>query len=265
MNGPALHVRNVSWRAPAGPEVLRGVSLDVAAGEFVGVMGRNGAGKSTLLDVIAGLRAPSEGNVVLSGRPVDEWHPIERARAMAHLPQMLRGDLSMRAEALVLMGRYPHAARWFESKEDLRIAHEAMERCECLEFRHRALSTLSGGERQRVYLAACLAQQAQVLLLDEPATFLDVDQQLQCFSVVRSEADRGAACLAVTHDVNLALTFCTRLVILADREIARDVSIEVALDDPSWLRAFSTRVSVERGPTGPWVRYQTSPKAQHGA
>lgn len=256
MSTTALRVRNVSWRAPAGPEVLHAVSLDVQPGEFVAVMGRNGAGKSTLLDLIAGLRQPSEGSIVLAGRALDEWHPTERARVLAHLPQMLRADLSMRAEALVLMGRYPHAARWFEADEDLRIAHESMKRCECLEFGRRALATLSGGERQRVYLAACLAQQAGVLLLDEPATFLDVDQQLQCFSIVRGEADRGAACMAVTHDVNLALTFCTRLVVLADRGIARDVSVEAALDDPSWLRVFSARVSVERGPTGTWVRYQ---------
>ncbi len=256
MSEPTLRVRHVGWRPPAGPDVLHGVSIDVGAKEFVAVMGRNGAGKSTLLDVIAGLRQPTQGSVTLAGRPLDEWHRTERARVLAHLPQMLRADLSMRAEALVVMGRYPHAARWFESDEDLRVAHQAMERCECFEFRHRALSTLSGGERQRVYLAACLAQQASLLLLDEPATFLDVDQQLQCFSVVRAEADRGAACLAVTHDVNLALTFCTRLVVLADRGIARDVSIEAALDDPGWLRAFSSRVSIERGPSGTWVRYQ---------
>jgi iron complex transport system ATP-binding protein len=154
------------------------------------------------------------------------------------------------------MGRYPHAARWFESDEDRAIAHEAMARCECLEFRQRTLSSLSGGERQRVYLAACLSQRASVLLLDEPATFLDVDQQLQCFGVVRAEADRGAACLAVTHDVNLALTFCTRVIVLADRGIARDVSTEAALQDSSWLRSFSARVSLERGPSGTWVRYR---------
>lgn len=256
MSTAALRVRNVGWHPPAGPEVLCGVSLDVEPREFVAIMGRNGAGKSTLLDLIAGLRRLTEGSIVLAGRPLDEWHPTERARVLAHLPQMLRADLSMRAEALVLMGRYPHAARWFESDEDVRIAHDAMARCECLEFRHRALSTLSGGERQRVYLAACLAQQAGVLLLDEPATFLDVDQQLQCFSLVRAEADRGAACMAVTHDVNLALTFCTRLVVLADRGVARDVPVEDALDDPSWLRAFSARVSLERGETGAWVRYR---------
>lgn len=256
MTTPLLRVRNVAWRIPAAATVLTRVSFDVDPGEFVAVMGRNGAGKSTLLDLIAGLRAPTEGAVELEGRPIGRWSPDERARVLAHLPQLLRADLSIRAEALVLMGRYPHAARWFESDDDLRIAHEAMARCECLAFRRRTLATLSGGERQRVFLAACLAQEARVLLLDEPATFLDVDQQLQCFSVVRAEADRGAACLAVTHDVNLALTFCTRLVVLADGGVARDVPIDAALDDPGWLRAFSSRLSVERGPTGTWVRYQ---------
>src|SRR5579862_7397423 len=250
MTMSVLRVRNVGWRPPAGPDVLHGVSLDVDAKEFVAIMGRNGAGKSTLLDVIAGLRQPTEGSATLAGRSLDEWHPTERARVLAHLPQMLRADLSMRAESLVLMGRYPHATGWLESDDDVRIAAEAMQRCECLAFRHRVVSTLSGGERQRVYLAACLAQQAKVLLLDEPATFLDVDQQLQCFSLVRAEADRGAACMAVTHDVNLALTFCTRLIVLADRGIASDVPVDGALDDPSWLRAFSTRVSLERSITG---------------
>lgn len=256
MTTPLLSVRDVGWRVPGGPDILQHVSLDVSPGEFVAVMGRNGAGKSTLFDVIAGLRGLSEGVVTIDGRVLDEWELPERARALAHLPQMLRADLSVRAEAIVLMGRYPHASRWFESDDDLRIAHEAMARCQCFEFRHRTLATLSGGERQRVYLAACLAQQARLLLLDEPATFLDVDQQLQCFSVVREQAERGAACLAVTHDVNLALTFCTRLVVLADRGVARDISIADALEDPSWLRAFSTRLDLDRGPSGAWVRYR---------
>jgi len=256
VNTPLLRVRNVGWRAPGGADILQHVSLDVEPGEFVAIMGRNGAGKSTLLDIAGGLRMPSEGSVALDGRPLDHWSLHERARLLAHLPQMLRADLSVRAEAIVQMGRYPHAAHWFESEDDIRIAHEAMARCECLDFRQRSLSTLSGGERQRVYLASCLAQEARVLLLDEPATFLDVDQQLHCFSVVRAEAERGSACLAVTHDVNLALTFCTRVLVLADRGVARDVSTDEALEDPSWLRSFSSRLDLERGPSGSWVRYR---------
>ena len=256
MSAPVLRVRHVGWQAGAVP-VLEGVSFDVAPGEFVAIMGRNGAGKSTLLDIVSGLRTPSVGAVVLGDRPLDEWTPIARARLLAHLPQSLRADLSMSAEARVLMGRYPHAPRWFESDEDLEIAREAMRRCDCLEFRRRRLGTLSGGERQRVFLAACLAQRPQVLLLDEPATFLDIDQQLHCFTVLRNEVDRGTACLAVTHDVNLALTFCTRLIVLGDRSIVRDMPADQALDAPDWLRVFSHRLDVDTGGNRrPWVRYQ---------
>jgi iron complex transport system ATP-binding protein len=254
MTTPVLRVQNVTWRAGT-TSVLEHVSFDVEPGEFVAVIGRNGSGKSTLLDLVAGLRRLAEGAVVLADRPLDEWTAIERARLLAHLPQSLRADLSMRVEDLVLMGRYPHAERWFESDEDCRIAEQAMQRCECLIFRHRTLATLSGGERQRVFLAACLAQRARLVLLDEPATFLDVDQQLQCFSVLRAEAGRGVACVAVTHDVNLALTFCTRLLVLSGRRIARDVPVESALEDPTWLRQFSERLTVEQDGARAWVRY----------
>jgi iron complex transport system ATP-binding protein len=256
MSAPVLRVRQVGWRTAAGP-VLEDVSFEVAPGELVAIMGRNGAGKSTLLDILAGLRSPSAGAVVLADRPLGAWTSIERARLLAHLPQSLRADLPLHAESLVLMGRYPHAVRWFESEVDRAAAREAMARCDCLAFAHRALGTLSGGERQRVFLAACLAQHARVLLLDEPATFLDVDQQLHCFSVLRAEADRGAACLAVTHDVNLALTFCTRLIVLAERGIARDLPTDTALDSPEWLRVFSHRLRVDPGEGNrPWVRYE---------
>jgi iron complex transport system ATP-binding protein len=251
-----LRVRNVGWQTH-GALILERVSFEVAPGEFVAIMGRNGAGKSTLLDIIAGLRLPTEGAVLVGDRPIDELNAAQRARFIAHLPQNLRADLAMRAEALVLMGRYAHAGGWFESSADAAIAREAMTRCECVEFRHRLLGTLSGGERQRVFLAACLAQQPRVLLLDEPATFLDVDQQLQCFTTLRAEADRGTACLAVTHDVNLALTFCTRLVVLAERTIVRDMPTATALEAPEWLRVISQRLDVSAiAGERPWVRYQ---------
>jgi iron complex transport system ATP-binding protein len=255
MTDSLLQVRDVGWRA-GHVSVLHRVGFDVAAGEFVAITGRNGAGKSTLLDVIAGIRAPSEGIVTLRNRPLRRWSASERARIVAHLPQNLRTDLTMRAEALVLMGRYAHLSQWFEAAGDLEIAHAAMQRCDCFQYRDRALGTLSGGERQRVFLAACLAQRPQLLLLDEPTTFLDIDQQLQCFTVLRDEASRGTACLAVTHDLNLALTFCTRLVVLADRAVAFDLPAASALDDPGWLRVFSERLRVETGTAGVRVGYQ---------
>ena len=130
------------------------------------------------------------------------------------------------------MGRYPHADRWFESDADRRAAEHAMTTCECLVFRDRRVSTLSGGERQRVLLAACLAQEPALLLLDEPSTFLDVDQQLHCFSLLRDEAASGRACVAVTHDLNLALTFCTRIIVLAGKTVACDMPASEARRAP---------------------------------
>lgn len=255
MTMPVLQVKDLGWRAGEVP-VLDRASLDVRAGEFVALMGLNGAGKSTLLDLIAGLRQPAAGAVLIDGRALDDWEVRDLARTVCHLPQLVRADVSFTVEQTVLMGRYPHADRWFESAADVAHVTQAMTRCDCLQFRRRRLHTLSGGERQRVLLAACLAQQARVLLLDEPATYLDVDQQLHCFSILREETDRGAACVAVTHDLNLALTFCTRIVVLAEKTVARDVSTEDALDRPEWLRLFSSRLEFTTTPAGrPWVWY----------
>jgi iron complex transport system ATP-binding protein len=252
-----LRVSNVGWRTREGRRILDGITFGVHPGEFVALMGRNGAGKSTLLDLVAGIRPPTEGDVRFDDRPSGEWSAGELAKTIAHLPQTVRADAPFSAEQLVLMGRYPHAAQWEESPADRALAERAMERCGCLEFRHRRASTLSGGERQRVLLASCLAQQPRIMLLDEPATFLDIDHQVQCFAMLREEADGGAACLAVTHDVNLALTFCTRLLILAGGALARDLTARAAVANPDWLTLFSPRLRVMETPAGrPWVWFE---------
>src|SRR5947208_13356602 len=110
-----------------------------------------------------------------------------------------------------------------------------MERMQCLAYRHRSYYTLSGGERQRVLLAACLAQEPKSLLFDEPSTYLDVQQQLQCFSTLAATAGSGALCVAVTHDLNLALAHCTRLMVLQEGRIAADTPVAKAAHDSAWL------------------------------
>ncbi len=237
--------------------VLRDVSIAADAGEFVAVVGSNGAGKSTLLDLVSGYRSVTAGRVLVGGRPVGEYGARELARRVSHLPQAVHADLPFTAEQLVAMGRYPHTDKWFESEEDHRLIRAAMERTNCWAWRGRGFATLSGGERQRVLLAACLAQEAEVLLLDEPSTFLDIDQQLQCFSMLREEADAGKLCLAVTHDLNLAMSFCTRVVVLADGGVARDMPVEQAAGDGEWLGLFSGRLRMGQTDGGaPWVWYR---------
>jgi iron complex transport system ATP-binding protein len=251
---PRLRLRGVSCRI-GGAEVLCDVGVDAVAGDLVALVGRNGAGKSTALDVMAGLR-PAEGDVWIEGQRLADWDARERARVVAHLPQAVRPDLPLAAEDLVLMGRYPHTGRWFESAEDRAEVERAMRRTDCWPLRRRVVSTLSGGERQRVLLAACLAQRARLLLVDEPSTFMDIDQQLQCFTLLREECDTGGTCIAVTHDLNLALTFATRLVVLERGRVLADQPVAAAVAETAWLSHFSDRLQLTTNAAGrPWVSY----------
>jgi len=236
-----LSVRDAAWRVGKTPIIER-VSFDADPGEFIALMGRNGAGKSTLLDLVAGLRVPSEGSIQLERRPLAQWTARDRARAIGHLPQTVHVHGPLTGEELVMMGRYPHADRWFESDADRQAVHQAMEECGCLVFRDRRVATLSGGERQRVLLAACLAQRPRVMLLDEPAAFLDIDQQLHCFELLRRQSAGGARCVAVSHDLNLALEFCTRLIVISGRSVAADLPVAEAAARTDWLSYFSTRL-----------------------
>ena len=237
--------------------VLRSATFSAQQGEFLALVGINGAGKSTLLDIIAGFRKPAAGSVAIAGRDQRAWSLRELSQRVSHLPQAVHADLPYTAEQLVAMGRYPHTDRWFESDEDHVFIREAMQRTHCWEYRERNFGSLSGGERQRVLLAACLAQHANILLLDEPSTFLDIEQQLHCFTVLREEARAGKLCIAVTHDLNLALTHCTRLIVLADGIVAHDVPASKAHEDDGWLRFFSSRLRVGHTPAGtPWIWYQ---------
>jgi iron complex transport system ATP-binding protein len=251
-----LTVGSLCYAYP-GHTVLDEVAFSADGGEFVVLMGVNGAGKSTLLDIVSGLRAPDSGEVRLSGRDIRSWPARERSRQISHLPQGTRHELPFTVEQVVLMGRYAYADRWFESEEDRAYAQDAMRRMDCLQFRDRLYSTLSGGEQQRVLLAACIAQCPRLMLFDEPSTYLDVHQQLQCFSTLAELAREGALCIAVTHDLNLALAHCTRVLILNHGRLAADFATQEAAGNTSWLSWLSPRLRMSQTPEGkPWVIYQ---------
>jgi ABC-type cobalamin/Fe3+-siderophores transport system ATPase subunit len=250
-----LRIDDVAWRI-GDRDVLSGVTLAVAEGELVAILGRNGAGKSTLLNIVAGLRAPTRGSVAVDGRAIGAWSSKSLAQVVTHLPQSVRPDLPFLAGELVLMGRYPHTDRWFESDADRSAVERAMRRTDCWNLRDRSIATLSGGERQRVLLAACFAQDPKLLLLDEPSTHLDVDQQLHCFSMLKEAAAEGAACVAVTHDLNLALSYATRIVVIAGGRVAVDLAAAEAAKTAEWLSLFSARLTLSADSGGrAWVSY----------
>jgi len=217
-NGALLAVRGVRFGYPARPDFLGPIDLTIDRGQRWAVIGPNGAGKSTLVRLLAGLHAPSQGDIALDGRSLRHLSSIERARRIAFLPQHPPVDLHISVGELALLGRHPHRRfGLFESPLDQRIAEDAMRTTQTLEFRERLVSTLSGGEGQRAHLAAALAQQPALLVLDEPTTGLDLKHQLHVYDILRSlTAGQRMAVVVVTHDVNLAARYATHVLLLAD-------------------------------------------------
>jgi len=217
-----LSTSELRFGYPGHTEFLGPLSLNIAPGTFWGVIGPNGAGKSTLLRLCVSILAPTGGTVRLEGCDPARLAPIDRARRLAFLPQHPITPSGATAREIALLGRYPHrTSRIFESKDDFRIAETALARTETLEFADRPMETLSGGEAQRVHLAAALAQQPRMLVLDEPTAALDPYHQLHILSILSCLVrDQGLAVLAATHDLNLAGRFCDRLLLLSDGRAA---------------------------------------------
>ena len=215
---PVYSLRNVSMRYGHN-NVLQQISAEFNAGEFVAIAGPNGAGKSTQIGIMAGLRPRYGGTCKLLGREVISWTRREFARRVSVVLQSVRVDFGFTAEQIVLMGRTPFADALFESERDATEVGRAMEMTGTREFRHRDIRTLSGGERQRVIIAAALAQSPEVLLLDEPTTFLDIEHQLSIYRLLRDLSQSGVLVIAVTHDLNLAAQFSDRILLLRAGEL----------------------------------------------
>ena len=210
-----LSVKNVS--AGYGRKlVVRDVTMRVAEGEFVGLIGPNGSGKTTLLRVISGVLAPSEGEVLLRDAPLRTIGKRRLAQMMACLPQELASDLAFTVREIVLMGRSPHLSRiGRETQKDSEAAEKAMALADIADIADRFMTEISGGERQRAFIAMCLAQEPQILLLDEPTSHLDVGHQLSLLDLVKRLNRRsGMTVVAVFHDLNLASEYCDRLLLL---------------------------------------------------
>ncbi len=222
MSSPRIECTGIRFRY-GGPDVLRRVDLAVDAGEVLGLVGPNGSGKSTLLMVLAGLLAPAEGQVQLDGRPLDRLDRRAIARHLAYLPQQFEQAFPFTALEVVLGGRHPHLS-WlaFEGREDLAIARGAMARVGLEGLEDRRFHELSGGERQRTMIAAALAQEPQVLLLDEPTASLDLHFQDEVMAVVERLAASGTSVVMAIHDLNLALAWCPRIAVLDGGQVVAD-------------------------------------------
>ena len=213
--------------------VLDGVQFAVRPGECFGIIGPNGSGKSTLLKMLSGVERADSGHVHLNGVDIAKMKIKQIARKIAVLLQEALSPVDYSVRDVIEMGRYPHQNWWgIDDTECTSLIADISYKL-CLEhLLHRAVSTLSGGERQRVAIAKAMAQQPDLLLLDEPTTFLDIGYQMQMMDMVRNwQVEQGITVITVLHDLNLAAQYCDRILILNQgKQIALGTPAEVISD-----------------------------------
>jgi len=212
---PRLSCRGLALAVP-GRTPCTGLDLDVRAGECWAIVGPNGAGKTTLLAALAGLRPPAAGAIAYDGTPLPALAPRERARRRGWLPQDSVDFFPATVLETVLVGRHPHLGRWqWETADDVDRARRALADVGLTGFDTRQVGSLSGGERRRVALAAVLAQDADLVLLDEPSSHLDLVHQIAALDVLaRLARECGKAVVMVLHDLHLALRYADHAVAL---------------------------------------------------
>lgn len=207
----------------SGKEILRGVTLSINAGEYASIIGPNGAGKTTLIRSLLGMY-PYQGRIRIGGQECATSAPKELAKTISYVPQTHDLEFPLPVFDFVMMGRYPYLSPLVPAqKKDIIAVEKAMDVTGILPFRDRQLRTLSGGERQKVYIAAALAQECPIMLLDEPATFLDWKHQAEIMQLLRKiNTECGATIIAVNHDLNSAAHWSDRIIALKDGRLLLD-------------------------------------------
>jgi iron complex transport system ATP-binding protein len=245
--------------------VLQDVSFQVGKGEFIGVIGPNGSGKTTLLKILYRLLSPQRGEVLFERVPLKKMSQRDIAKRIAVVAQETYPVFPFRVIEIVLMGRSPYLGHlMFESEKDLEIAKKAMEWTEILPISERPIDELSGGERKRVFIARALAQEPEVILLDEPTANLDIHHQIEFLDFILAlNRERGLTIIMASHDLNLASEFCDRLILLQKGEIFKIGSPKEVITRENIERVYGCGVWVDQNPVSGMPRITLLKKGVH--
>ena len=249
-NKSLLTIDNVSFSYDGVTRQVSDVSMQLQPGKMVGVIGPNGAGKSTLLKAAAGLLKISSGKVEINGQNLNSMTRREVAVELGYLPQHVNIVSGYTVEQVVEMGRYCHLKGFgFTSAHDREIVEWSMKEAEVLNFRSRDIAQLSGGEQQRALLGSVLAQEPNILLLDEPTTGLDLHHQGAFFALLARQARAGKAVMVVTHDLNLAAKYCDELVLLCCGEKLAAGTPDEVITAEYISQAYNEEIIISKHPT----------------
>ena len=235
-----------------GHRVLDSVSLEAGDGKVTTILGPNGSGKSTILKAVTGMLQPAAGSIRLNGRALSTFSRKEVARNLCLVSQRHEAPADVSVRELVGFGRHPHH-RWFSALNaaDHRIIDEAIEQTGLQDLRERNLATLSGGEAQKAWIAMALAQRPQILLLDEPTTYLDIAHQLDVLELVaRINREQGLSVVMVLHDLNHASSYSDDLVVLHRGRVACSGTPREILTHQTLASVYQVHAEISDGPAG---------------
>jgi len=248
-----IEIKDLSFSYQPNNPMLSGITLNVPKGGFLAVAGPNGAGKTTLFNLISGLLRPDNGSIIIDSKNINDYSTKQKARKIAVVRQEYIPVFDFNVTELVMMARSPYVGvLGFEDSGDVQIVRQALEMTDTARFSQRSLAHLSGGERQRVFIARAFAQDTDILLLDEPTTYLDLKHQLEIFDLLKNmQLDKGKTIVVITHDVNLASQYCDQMMLLASDSSYTIAGPDEFLDPAQIKRTFevdgyTVRVSSQR-------------------
>ncbi len=246
-----ININGLSFSYNSRP-VLNNIVLELGEGDILGVIGPNGSGKSTLLKCVNQILKPECNSIYLDGKEINSFTMIELARLIGYVPQQEESRFPVNVFDAILMGRKPFL-NWKPSQSDLDKVSEIIGMLKLQDIAMRDISSLSGGERQKVIIARAIAQEPEVLLLDEPTSNLDLRHQLEVMNIVEAMSKTGTSSVVAVHDLNLAARYCSKLILLSEgrvfaaggREVLCPDNLEPVYQVKIWAQANNGRTIIQ--------------------
>jgi iron complex transport system ATP-binding protein len=247
---PILEMQQASFSFPHGEPLFSSLDFQIGAGDFTALIGPNGAGKTTLLHLLSGHFQPNSGRILLEGRSIAGYTSRERAAILAAVPQNVFNPLPFTVEEVVSLGCLSRQGRFAGlARHDRKIVHDAIASLDLADLRHREFTHLSGGERQRTLIAAALAQQSRIIILDEPTSHLDIGHAAHLMkTLVRLNAETGVTLLIISHDVQTVARFCPQTAILHAGKLIAQGPTAAVLVNPVLSQAYGTPLQIVADP-----------------